>query len=86
MDGLPSYVPACLRSSLPMFRPTYTSTASSSFWIAAVVIVIDAVHLLFKWNIYLSLLCDWIIFFLQNYFSFLSSKSAVEACDVNNYC
>jgi hypothetical protein len=34
------------------------------------IIVIVAVHLLFKWNIYLSLLCDWILFFLQNYFSF----------------
>jgi hypothetical protein len=81
-----TYVPAFLRSGFPMFRPTYMSTASQPVWSAAIVIVIVAVHLLFKWNIYLSLLCDWIIFFLQNYFSFLSSKLAVEACDVNNCC
>jgi hypothetical protein len=80
MDGLLmfrlTYVPAYLRSGLPMFRPTYKYTASRQFWLAAVAIVIVAVHLLFKWNIYLSLLCDWIIFFLQNYFFF----SFFQAC------
>jgi hypothetical protein len=34
------------------------------------IIIIFPVHLLFKWNIYLSLLCDWILFFLQIHFSF----------------
>ncbi len=67
-----------------MFRPTYTSTASQRIWLT-VVIVIVAVHLLFKWNIYLSL---YVIGFLLSKIDFLvlSSKYAVEACDINKCC
>ncbi len=78
-----TYVPAYLRSGLPMFRPTYIyATASQPIWLTAVVIAIVIaiaitiaiaiviVHHQFKRNIYLSLLCDWIFLCLQNYFSF----------------
>jgi hypothetical protein len=66
-----TYVPAYLRSGLPMFRPTYIyATASQPIWLTAVVITIVIVHHQFKRNIYLSLLCDWIFLCLQNYFSF----------------
>ena len=69
-----TYVPAYQRSGLPTYHqlPSYLASL--------------IVHLQFKRNTYLSLLCDWIFLCLQNYFSFLSSKFAVEACDVNNYC
>ncbi len=66
-----SYVPAFLRSGLP--TPTSQPTYLASL----------IVHHQFKRNIYLSLLCDWIFLCLQNHFSFLSSKYAVEACDSN---
>jgi hypothetical protein len=75
---------AYLRSGLPTFRPTYTTTASHSTWLPVIVIGIVIVHHQFKRNIYLSLLCAWIFLCLQNHFSFLSSKYAVEACDINN--
>jgi hypothetical protein len=80
----------------PMFRPTYCTfrltyvpaylyvTASQPIWLTAIIIVIVIVHHQFKRNIYLSLLCDWIFLCLQNHFSFLSSKYAVEAYDINN--
>ncbi len=48
-------------------------------------IVIVAIHLLFKRNIYLSLYVIGILFLKINFF-FLSSKYAVEACDINNCC
>jgi hypothetical protein len=74
-----TYVPAYLRSGLPTFRltnvPAYLHVISCPTYLAFV-------HHQFKRNIYLSLLCDWN--FLQNHFSFLSSKYAVEACDINN--
>ncbi len=73
---LPSYV----------IHSHYLLGSSPSSLPSSIVIAIVIVHPQFKRNTYLSLLRDWIIFFLQNYFSFLSSKSAVEACDVNNYC
>ncbi len=43
------------------------------FILTAVIIIIAIVIVrpLFKWNIYLSLLCDWIFLYLQNHFSFL---------------
>jgi hypothetical protein len=55
---------------LPMFRPTYTSTASQPIWLTVVVIVIVAVHLLFKWNIFLSLYVIGFFLYLQNHFPF----------------
>jgi hypothetical protein len=73
-------MPAYLRSGLPTFRltnvPAYLHVISCSTYLAFV-------HHQFKRNIYLSLLCDWIFLCLQNHFSFLSSKYAVEACDIN---
>jgi hypothetical protein len=73
-------VPAYLRSGLPTFRltnvPAYLHVISWSTYLAFV-------HHQFKRNIYFSLLCDWIFLCLQNHFSFLSSKYAVEACDSN---
>jgi hypothetical protein len=80
MDGLPTfrltYGLAYLRSGLPTFRLTYTSLAAQPTWLFLIIIAI--VHHQFKRNIYLSLsLC------LQNHFSFLSSKYAVEACASN---
>jgi hypothetical protein len=80
---------------LPTFRLTYTSLATT--YLAYLlhrrrhhhrhhssIIVIVAVHLLFKWNIYLSL---YVIGFLLSKidFLFLSSKYAVEACDIVPY-
>jgi hypothetical protein len=75
MDGFPTfqltYVPAYLRSGLPTFRLTYTSSAAHIFFIlTAIIAAIAIVHPLFKRNIYLSLLCDWIFLCLQNHFSF----------------
>ncbi len=74
-------MPAYLRSGLPTFRltnvPAYLHVISCPTYLAFV-------HHQFKRNIYLSLLCDWIFLCLQNHFPFLSSKFAVEACDINN--
>ncbi len=68
-DGRLISVPAYLRSGLPTFRltnvPAYLHVTSWSSYLASLI-----VHLQFKWNIYLSLLCDWIFLCLQNHFSF----------------
>jgi hypothetical protein len=50
------------------------------------IIVIIAVHLLFKCNIYLSLYVIGLFLLSKNNFLFLSSKYAVEACDINKCC
>jgi hypothetical protein len=73
---------------LPTFWLTYTSSAAHIFFILTTIIAATAiVRPLFKRNIYLSLLCDWIFSLSTKSFSFsFSSKYAVEACDINTYC
>ncbi len=61
------------------YVPAYLYVNCFSTYLASLI-----VHHQFKRNICLSLLCDWIFLCLQNHFSFLSSKYAVEACDINN--
>ncbi len=89
MDGLHvyGYWSPSLASKLPVFHAVVVIVAV----IVAVIVInhrlLSAVHLLFKWNIYLSLLCDWITLFVYKIiFLFLSSKYAVEACDTNKCC
>jgi hypothetical protein len=84
MDGLftcqPTYVPAYLRSGLPTFRLTYTSSAGQPTWLLSSSISSSSGTSIFLFYVI------GFFFVYKIIFLFLSSKYAVEACDTNTYC
>jgi hypothetical protein len=85
MDGMSPYVDGLPLSCRPVSLAASTYLAAFINIVSFNDIVIFIVRPLFKRNLYLSLLCDWMSFILILILFFLSSKCAVEACDIYIY-